>query len=204
MGLDLARRDLDRIYSSLDRMYGIVTRLLEDTIRGIGEWREVDGLEDKLYIVETLMGVVEEQATFFIAKYQPLGPELLEAKSLIRASYDLYRIARYCREINRVIAYTSSGGLKHTPSVAQVTTIVREMVEDAYRAYRHGDGEARRRVAEKDNQVDTAYTRMLARIGREETLTRGEVVDLLILRHLERIADHAVYLSGLTGPTATS
>lgn len=195
MGLDLARRDLDHIYSNLDRMYGIVAKVLAETIGGLEEWRQVKDLEDKLYLIESLMTVVEEQATFFIAKYQPLGPELLEAKALIRASYDLYRIARYCREINRVISYTGEGRLKPSPSVREAAAIVLEMVEDAYKAYRTGDSSLRARVEERDNLVDEAYTSMLKKVGTSQALPQGEVVDLLVLRHLERIADHAVYLA---------
>ncbi|GBF09902.1 phosphate transport system protein PhoU [Aeropyrum pernix] len=197
MSVEPARRDLEAIYSNLDRMYNIVVKIVTDTLRSLEEWRVNDALEDHLYLAENLSAVVEEQATFFIAKYQPLGPELLEAKSLIRTSYDLYRIARYCREINRVIAYTSRGGrtLKPSQQVRKAAEIVASMVGDAYKAYRTRDNELRRKVEETDNMIDRIYDTMLERIGKVESLSQTEAVDLLIVRHLERIADHAVYIA---------
>jgi len=192
MGIDLMRRDLERIYSNLDKLYNLVERILRDTIEALAEWRE-ENLEDRLYIVESMTDMIEEQATFFIAKYQPLGQELLEAKSLIRASYDLYRISRYCREINRVMKYTR--GIKPSRSVLETASIVVEMVEKAYRAYRSRDTGLRGMVEDMDNSVDSAYTSMLERVSASESISRGDVVDLLVLRHLERIADHAVYIT---------
>ncbi|BAA78960.1 phosphate transport system protein PhoU [Aeropyrum pernix K1] len=197
MSVEPARRDLEAIYSNLDRMYNIVVKIVADTLRSLEEWSINEALEDHLYLAENLSAVVEEQATFFIAKYQPLGPELLEAKSLIRTSYDLYRIARYCREINRVIAYTSRGGrtLKPSQQVRKAAEIVASMVGDAYKAYRSRDNELRRKVEETDNMIDKIYDAMLERIGKVESLSQTEAVDLLIVRHLERIADHAVYIA---------
>ncbi|MEB3773420.1 MAG: phosphate uptake regulator PhoU [Desulfurococcales archaeon] len=194
MGIDLVRRDLDRIYSNLDKLYNLVERILRDTIEALSSWREED-LEDRLYIVESMTDMIEEQATFFIAKYQPLGQELLEAKSLIRASYDLYRISRYCREINRVIRYMRGRGIKPSRSVLETASLVVEMVEKAYRSYRSRDAGLREAVEGMDNSVDSAYTSMLEKIASSESLSRDAVVDLLVLRHLERIADHAVYMT---------
>lgn len=194
MGIDLVRRDLDRIYSNLDKLYNLVERILRDTIEALSSWREED-LEDRLYIVESMTDMIEEQATFFIAKYQPLGQELLEAKSLIRASYDLYRISRYCREINRVIRYMRGRGIKPSRSVLETASLVVEMVEKAYRSYRRRDAGLREAVEGMDNSVDSAYTSMLEKIASSESLSRDAVVDLLVLRHLERIADHAVYMT---------
>ncbi|BAN89508.1 phosphate signaling complex PhoU family protein [Aeropyrum camini] len=197
MSVDPARRDLEAIYSNLDRMYNVVAKVVADTLKSLSEWRVNESLDDHLYLAENLSAVVEEQATFFIAKYQPLGPELLEAKSLIRTSYDLYRIARYCREINRVIAYTSRGGrvLKPSQQVERAAEIVASMVGDAYKAFRTRDSSLRMKVEETDNMMDNIYDSMLEKIGKVESLSQTEAVDLLVIRHLERIADHAVYIA---------
>ncbi len=200
MGADLARRDLEHLYSNLDRMDGIVEKTLDSVTRALLEWRSID-LEEQLYLVEMLMEMLEEQATFFIAKYQPLGPELLEAKAIIRASYDLYRISRYCREIARIIDAVGPGKSVEMPAeIREAIEITRGMVGEAYRAFRSRDGELKKRVEEKDDLIDGIYTGMLARLGSETSYTTGDVVALLVARHLERIADHAVYIASLPRP----
>ncbi|MCE4617502.1 MAG: phosphate uptake regulator PhoU [Desulfurococcales archaeon] len=198
MGIDLARRDLDFMYHNLDKLYELVYRTLRDTVERIKRW-EPGNLDDTIYLVESMMNVIEEQATFFIAKYQPLGPELFEAKSLIRVSYDLYRISRYCREINRVIEYMKCEGKefrasKETVEAAELTL---KMLEYSYRAYRDGDDSLRERVAEMDDRIDKTYTDTLKYVASVEKITPLEVADLLIVRHLERIADHSVYISSI-------
>ncbi len=194
MGVDLLRRDLEYMYNNLDRMYNLVHKVFKKTLDALREWRPED-LEDQLYLAETMMNMIEEQATFFIAKYQPLGPELLEAKSLIRVSYDLYRITRYCREINRVITYTSGRIPGASKEVLEAATRSLEMVEKAYRVYRSRDKRLKAEVEEMDDKIDNTYTSMLHTLSRRDEIGSRELVDLLIVRHLERIADHAVYIA---------
>ncbi len=197
MGADLARRDLEHLYANLDRMDGIVEKTLDAVTSALLEWRSID-LEEQLYLVEMLMEMIEEQATFFIAKYQPLGPELLEAKAIIRASYDLYRISRYCREIARLIDAVGPGRRVEMPGeIREAITVARGMVGEAYKAFRERDEELKRRVKEKDDLIDGIYTGMLARLGGESSFSTRDVVALLVARHLERIADHAVYIASL-------
>jgi len=195
MGLELIRRDLNHLYNNLDRMYNIVYRILENTVKHLKEWRQLE-LEEQLYIVESLMDMVEEQATFLIAKYQPLGPELLEAKSIIRVSYDLYRITRYCREITRLINYIrTETGIEISREVEEATETVKKMVEYSYKSYRTNNRELKEKVKEMDDIIDNIYTKMLTKLAENKQYTQPDVINLLIIRHLERIADHAVYIT---------
>jgi len=198
MGIDLARRDLDFMYHNLDKLYELVHKTLSDTVERIRRW-EPANLDDTIYLVESMMTVIEEHATFFIAKHQPLGPELFEAKSLIRVSYDLYRISRYCREINRVIEYMKCEGKKFEASkdTLEAAELTVKMLEYSYKAYRTGDDRLRSQVSGMDDKIDKTYTDALQHVASAETLTPLEVADLLIVRHLERIADHAVYISSI-------
>ncbi len=193
MGVEMMRRDLDHLRSNLDRMYDIVARIARKAIESIITWSPID-LEEQIYVTESLMDLIEEQATLFIARYQPLGPELIESKSIIRVSYDLYRISRYSREIASIVEYV--GRKLEVPSVVrEASGIVIEMLSLAYKAYRENDKEAREAVLRKDDIIDSMYSNMLSRLGNESSFSTEEVIALLVIRHLERMADHTVYIA---------
>lgn len=193
MGAEMMLRDLDHLRANLDRMYDIVVRVARRAVDSIVTWKHVD-LEEQVYVAESLMDIIEEQATLFIARYQPLGSELIEAKAIIRVSYDLYRISRYSREIASIVAYVGRS-LEVPGIVREAGGTVLEMIELAYKAFREKNPDLHKQVVEKDDVIDKIYSNMLTKLGKEETFNTEEVIALLAIRHLERMADHAVYIS---------
>jgi len=185
--------EAERLKDSLRRMYSHVARLNSATLEAVREWEPRD-VGDDVSITEVLRDNIEVQATLFIAKFQPLGPELLLAKAVIRVSYDLYRIARYDREIIRIIEFSRGRG-RPSDEVVEVAGHVFSMVDMAFQAFDKGDRSLFERVKNLDNQVDEAYLKALRKVSARETVTASEALELLVLRHLERIADHSVYIA---------
>ncbi len=185
--------EAERLKDSLRRMYGHVTRLNRVTMASLKSWEPRD-VSDDVAITEVLRDNIEVQATLFIAKFQPLGPELVLAKAVIRVSYDLYRIARYDREIIRIIEL-SKGRHKPSQSLIEVAGHVFNMVDLAFQAFDKGDKSLFEQVKNLDNQVDEAYLSALRRVSTLESIAPGDALELLVLRHLERIADHSVYIA---------
>ena len=186
--------ELSELMSSLRRMYSHVARITGKVLEAIRDWKPVE-IEDDVGLAEMLKDTIENQATLFLARYQPLGIELLKAKAVIRVSYDLYRIARYEREIIKIIKLTEG---KVEPSQRLVETAEKAftMLDLAFNAFYEGDQEAFQKVKDLDNEIDEAYTAVLRAVAGKESLERREVVEALVLRHLERIADHSVYIAG--------
>ncbi len=69
------------------------------------------------------------------------------------------------------------------------------MLVRAFDALRREDPDEAKTVLDLDEQVDRMYLRGLDLLQARESLSRCEVAELLVLRHLERIADHAVYIA---------
>ncbi len=191
-----ADAELENLRGSLRRMYAHVQRLNALTLEAIKSWEPYD-IGDDVAIAEVLRDTIETQSTLFIAKYQPLGPELLLAKAVIRVSYDLYRIARYDREIMRIIEL-SRGGVSPSPRLVSVASHVFNMVGIAFEAFYKGDRGLFEKVKELDNEVDEAYLEALRSIADAGSVSSSEALELLVLRHLERIADHSVYIAAST------
>lgn len=192
--------DLVHLRQNLRRMYLHVKTIITRMLSSLREWRPVD-IEDDVAIAEELKNMIEDQATLFIARYQPLGRELLEAKTALRIAYDLYRIARYAREITILVKTVPKA--RPTSDTVEAAEKTIEMIDQAFQAYYEKNPEALRKVKQMDQEIDEKYHQALKLLEEKETLTRTEACKTLILRHLERMADHAVYIATTLEETQT-
>ncbi|MEM2218819.1 MAG: PhoU domain-containing protein [Candidatus Korarchaeum sp.] len=132
-----------------------------------------------------------------LARFQPMGGDLRKLISLLEISYGLLRLGRYARNIAQTI--TMFGDLRDCDLSRVVTTaeLTDRMVKDALRAVESGDQELARRVMEMDDEVDGAYNEYIRGwlLSGEEREAVCAVANTLILRYLERMADHAVQIA---------
>ena len=188
-------RDLNSILKLTHRLYERVAGVLEEALTSVLEWRSAE-LDDRVALVEEVRDQIERQALLYVARQQPLGRDLLTIGFILRVSYDLYRIARYSREIVRLVERSGSR-VELDVKVVDLVRTTMEMVREAFRAFYERDVELYKKVEVEDNAIDESYLDALESIGSKETFTRGEVFSILLLRHLERICDHAVYMASL-------
>ena len=182
---------VERLHSHVDYMFNDVIRLVEEGVEPGEEF------ERRLMAVEELRKATTIETLLLIARWQPLGRDLARAEGYIRAAYDLFRIARYLREIvrlNSVAGPLAELGLDSTP-----LRRAREMVGDAVKALLEEDEALGRHVEDADKDIDDYYLHALRRLSRER-VTRRDAVEALLARHVERIADHATYLAKLLEP----
>jgi phosphate transport system protein len=69
-----------------------------------------------------------------------------------------------------------------------------EMVHTSVRALRGFDAELARTLAETEKEVDDIYLNFLKYLSKTPPATKCMVCDVLVIRYLERIADHATYV----------
>ncbi len=144
---------------------------------------------------ERLRASIVDKAVEYLARYQPMARELRRITAYMEASYDLFRVARYALEVARLEARVPGSCGESISQLRGVAETAREMLEAAYRALRREDPGLTEKVLDLDEHVDRAYLRGLDQLAIRDSLSRCEVAALLILRHLERVADHAVYIA---------
>ncbi len=186
-----AREDLEHIESTLNKLFKVALESLEAVEDSLRTGRALD-LTAQVDLADHLKETIYTEALFYIAKWQPLGHELLYVEALIKASYDLFRITRYANEIARTVTMS---GKPIDEGITEVARRARQMVEKAFRALiARSDAEARS-VEELDTFIDKAYRDELASVASKERVDCREALKLLVLRQLERIADHATYIA---------
>ncbi len=133
-------------------------------------------------------------AAEIIARYQPVARDLRLVISSMEVSYDLFRITRYLSETMRLLSVAGLTDCRFEEASALLDK-VELMVEMAVSAYTSTDIEKAKKVVELDNTIDEAYLDAVRRVLGRECISGCEAMELLIMRHWERIADHASYMA---------
>jgi phosphate transport system protein len=191
---------LEKLNGMINDMIDLAGKTLEISIESIltrtDNVEEVRKLSDQLIF---MMDETSELAVQLIARFQPVASDLREIKSAIQVSYDFSRIGRYAANIAEIARMIPEEGCDFT-SVRELSRIVLEMVREAGKAYLNKDLKKADELRSMDDQVDKLYAESMKHLiqmgGKINTACLLSIA--LILRYLERIADHACYIADAT------
>ncbi|MEM2575904.1 MAG: phosphate uptake regulator PhoU [Sulfolobales archaeon] len=155
-------------------------------------WEEVNTISK---VLDTFREDVIAEILSFMIRYQPLGKELRITKTLINVTYDIYRISRYCREISRVDSMLApENGVSVISEFINIFDDVLRALNAAFEDLRELSVAREDIVKEIDNKVDTEYMKILKEITSLPIVNREKAIKALLMRHVERIVDHAYYI----------
>jgi phosphate transport system protein len=192
--MDRGLEDLTTILLKMGDMAEKTIRIaIMGCLNGTGVSDEVGELS------EALLGMtvsVEDKAFELMVKYQPVASDLRIINSYMKISYDFERYGRYALDI----ALTQ---LRFAPSqkCAYSEDLMEKMAEKAILmvhtsvdALKGNDGEMAKSLANIENEVDAMYSDYLDKLSRAPPGTKCIIFTTLVIRYLERIADHATYI----------
>jgi phosphate transport system protein len=167
-----------------------------------GYMRGKDFSEDVLELSEVLVAMtadIEEQAFRLIAKYQPVASDLRIINSYMKIAYDYERYGRYAWDITSISKRL--GALKNCDLwihefIDEMGEKVLQMVKTSIESLKRLDGEMARSVVKAEQEVDEMYFQYLGKLVEQAGITNQcTISSVLVVRYLERIADHATYVS---------
>ena len=140
---------------------------------------------------------VNDLATELLIRYQPVASDLRYIRACLEASNGLSRFGRYAYDI--AVVRSQIGELSHCDNslIIQTSDEVKKMMHESMRAFNERDMALARKVRESDDLIDSLYKQNIRKILEGVMDIRCAVSSTLIMRYLERIADHAVYISDL-------
>lgn len=154
--------------------------------------KEVDSWADQLKLLHQQ---VSDLSIELIARYQPVASDLRFIKACLEISYGFFRYGRYSHDIAEVLTmFGDISNCDHKPviEVAEVTT---KMIQMSVEAFANRDVELARKITEMDDFVDSKYREHIRRVVSGSHQSIGCALSAtLILRYLERMADHATYI----------
>lgn len=195
---------LKRISNIVMDMANLSVRSVDSAIDAYGKGT---GSKDQIFKWSEQLRVLQDEATELamelIARYQPVATDLRFIRSCMEISYGFSRFGRYAYDIMDIIG--TMGSIAHcdkTP-VMEMAGTAREMIHLSIKALQTRDKNAAEKLYQMDDTVDALYRKYLREVitpttkkGTNEMLKdpRCYLSTLLILRYLERIADHACYI----------
>ncbi|GBC69006.1 Phosphate-specific transport system accessory protein PhoU [archaeon HR01] len=186
---------LERLVNMLNDMSHLsrtaVEAAVEGFLKGTPTEDEVFQLSEKL---RWLQDEVADLAVELIARYQPVATDLRFLRSCMEVAYGFSRFGRYAYDISQVI--TTFGDLHECEKkeVVEVAEVVKTMIEKSVRSFVDRNVELAGELEKLDSLVDRAYKNHLVRSLGTQGSKKCDMATMLILRYLERIADHATYI----------
>ncbi len=139
---------------------------------------------------------VEDRATELMALHQPMAIDLRTLKAYIKVAYDLERFGRYAMDISDI--RNSIGEWEPYPdedSFKQMGDKTRECVATSLEFIETMNERLMWDMSKLEAETDELYLANLGRLSESKVHSKTIIAYLLTIRYLERIADHASYIS---------
>jgi phosphate transport system protein len=141
---------------------------------------------------------IEEKATEVIARYQPVASDLRTIRAYMKIAYDLARCGRYAWDISFIYkrfnisfdeCYLASLPLK------EMMNKVQDIMHMSTEAVSRKNLDLAKKIGETEAEIDKMYFESLNKLVEQPPIkTKCVMANLLFVRHLERISDHAAYI----------
>jgi len=196
-------RLIDTGLEQLSRLLFKMGDLAEKTVSlSLDSYMEGLEVQDKVRVwSETLVALseqVEEKAIEIIARYQPVASDLRIIESYMKIAYDLSRYGRYAWDITFIykrLNVNSADCMFPSLPIKELKEKVQDIVHTSIEAVRKSEIDLAKKIGEIENEVDAVYYECLDKLVEQDRITtKCLITNLLFIRHLERIADHASYI----------
>lgn len=188
---------LEQLTATVLKMGEAADRTVRTAITGFMDGREVaQEVRELSDMLVTMTVSVEDKAFELIVKYQPVASDLRIINSYMKIAYDFERYGRYAWDISSTHQRfaTTAQCVHNWDLMEKMVEKTIHMVRKSIEALRDNDAEMAKSLAKTENEVDEIYSFYLDKLARAPPTTEGLICNLLVVRYLERIADHATYV----------
>jgi phosphate transport system protein len=137
---------------------------------------------------------VEDLTFDMLLKYQPVADDFRLIRSSTEISYAFSRFGRYAYDITQVRDLFGDITECKNDSLSTISKKVKSMIHDAVQSFAELDIRKAQRIQEDEKFIDKIYRERLPQLI-ELKNTKCALAEALLLRYLERIGDHAVFMS---------
>ncbi|MGI6377918.1 phosphate signaling complex protein PhoU [bacterium] len=146
-------------------------------------------------LVDQYERAIESLCLHILLKERPYARDLKEVTGVLKLIADIERIADHAEDIHS-LALKAKNTDKPIHSLDQLSVYVLKMFEDVVRAYINKDLVLAQEVINRDDYVDSEYDKIINEyINLEEKDISFAIYNTLVVKYLERIADHSVNIA---------
>jgi len=160
----------------------------------------LDGTNTKDQVLEISNSIrskyfeVEDLTFDMLLKYQPVADDFRLIRSSTEISYAFSRFSRYAYDITLVRDLFGDVSECTNASLIESTKKVKHMIKEAVLSFAEMDVRKAIKIREDEKEIDKIYKERLPKLI-ESNNTKCALAEALLLRYLERIGDHAVFMS---------
>ena len=190
--IDPSLQKLSQIMSEMgDMVVESISLAVDSYIEGKNTSEKVlelsDAIREKYYEVEDL--------TFdMLLKYQPVADDFRFIRSSTEISYAFSRFGRYAYDITQVRDLFGDISDCTNASLVESSKKVKHMIKEAVLSFAELDIRKAVKIREDEAFIDKIYKERLPKLINSNN-TKCALAEALVLRYLERIGDHAVFMS---------
>ena len=195
-------KDLERLNGRLLEMVTLSERAIDKTVTLIDVEnelvrREVYNLEEEIDSMENL---IQSDCLRMIVEQQPVAGDLRTITAALKMITDLERIGDQARDIAEVTKNLNHKyDFEDIDGIEKMADATTKIVKESVDSFVNKDLEAAKTIREKDDIVDDLFVELRNKLTKhieEGHPDSANIVDLIIIiKYLERIADHAVNIS---------
>lgn len=143
---------------------------------------------------------IERECINIIAKQQPLATDLRKITSIMKIITDIERIADQCSDISEyIIRLSKLPGINAPKNLPEMISAMKKMVINTIDSFVEGDLEKASGVIDADDEVDGYFLRITDELSDMMQTDPKSVPQcicyLMIIKYLERMADHATNIA---------
>ena len=151
---------------------------------------EIDKLEEE----------IQKECISLIAKEAPVAKDLRKIVSIMRMIADIERIADHCSDISEYVIYLAEKEPMAPPSeINQMFLEMKAMVHDTISSFVKFNVERAERVIKRDDIIDNYFEQLKEELcetmEKNPKLLRQCVDYLMIIKYVERMADHSANIA---------
>ena len=195
-------KDLERLNERLLEMVTLSERAIDKAVTLIDVEnelvrREVYNLEEEIDSMENL---IQSDCLRMIVEQQPVASDLRTITAALKMITDLERIGDQARDIAEVTKNLNHKyDFEDIDGIEKMANATTKIVKESVDSFVNKDLEAAKTIREKDDIVDDLFVELRNKLTKhieEGHPDSANIVDLIIIiKYLERIADHAVNIS---------
>ncbi len=195
-------QELEELNNNVIKMGSILEHSINDVIVAL---ENIDGeLAKKIILrddeIDLLEQQIERDCINIIAKQQPIATDLRQVTSIMKIVTDIERIADHCTDISEyILDLNKKPTIKPPKNLKDMVLSMKSMVVDTIDSFVKSDIEKAAKVIEADDIVDNYFRGIcddLIQMMEDSKSNIPQCVDyLMIIKYLERMADHATNIA---------
>lgn len=196
-------QELEELNNNVIKMGSTLEQSTSDMIKALENIdsdlsRKIIARDDEIDFLEQH---IERECISIIAKQQPLASDLRKVTSIMKIITDIERIADHCADISEyIIMLSKKPYIKAPENLKNMIEAMKKMVADTIESFVTSDLEKATQVIIADDEVDSYFEdicgQLIKMMQDDKEIIHQCVAYLMIIKYLERMADHAANIAG--------